>query len=119
MSYRGFMSVAHILLAATLSGCTTLTMKMERNNLNMSSLEMGMAREEVVALMGKPDLSEAYQSLSGRPVIVFYYYSQRKREDGRMTRDECTPVIFDSDQLVGWGDDYYRRKMEIDFSARR
>jgi outer membrane protein assembly factor BamE (lipoprotein component of BamABCDE complex) len=113
------MSLVLVMLTLMLCGCMTLSMKMDRNNLNLSSLEMGMTREEVVTIMGRPDLSEAYQSLAGKPVIVFYYYTLRKREDGRMTREECTPVIFDDDGVVGWGDEYYRRKVEMDFSARR
>ncbi len=91
---------------------------MSRNNENLLKLEMGMSKEDVISIMGKPDLNEAYQSLYGKPVVIFFYYTQRKWPDGNVTKDECTPVVFENDRLVGWGDEFYKAKMEVDVNIK-
>lgn len=106
-------------IALTISGCATPQMRMDRNNDNLLRLDMGMTKEQVMAIMGKPDLNEAYQSLYGRSVVIFFYYTQRKWADGNTTKDECTPVVFENGKLVGWGDEFYKRKMEVDVNVKR
>ncbi|MGQ9571401.1 MAG: DUF3192 domain-containing protein [Thermodesulfovibrionales bacterium] len=78
-------------------------MEMKRNNENLLKLEMGMTKENVSAIMGKPTFNEAYQSLKERSVVILFYYTQRKWADGGYTKDECTPIVFENGKLVGWG----------------
>jgi outer membrane protein assembly factor BamE (lipoprotein component of BamABCDE complex) len=92
---------------------------MKRNNENLLKLEMGMSKEDVLAVMGKPILNEAYQSLQGRSVVIYFYYTQRKWADGNYTKDECTPVVIENGKLVGWGDEFYKSKMEIDVNIKQ
>lgn len=99
-------------------GCATPGMIMEKNNENLLKLEMGMSKEQVLQVMGKPDLNEAYQSLYGKSVTIFFYYTQRKWSDGNTTKDECTPVVFEDGKLVGWGDEFYKNKMEVDINIK-
>lgn len=70
----------------------------ERNNENLSSLEKGMTKAQVLAVMGEPLRDEVYNEEN-----VWYYFTQVKWSDGRITRDECTPVFFEEEKLVGWG----------------
>ena len=41
---------------------------------------------------------------------VVFYYTDPKWYDGMVTRDECTPFVFDEDEdrLIGFGYDYFR-----------
>ena len=32
-----------------------------------------------------------------------YYYTDIKRQDGAITDDESTPLIFDNGKIIGWG----------------
>ena len=98
-------------------GCATT--KMSKNNEGLLKLEMGMTKDKVMNIMGKPDLNEAYQSLYGKEVIIYFYYTQRKWQDGNVTKDECTPVIFENGKLVGWGDEFYRNKIEVDVNIKK
>jgi len=93
-------------------------MIMDQNNENLLKLEMGMNKDQVLKIMGKPDLNEAYQSLYGKSVTIFFYYTQRQWNDGNTTKDECTPIVFEDGKLVGWGDEFYKNKMEVDINIK-
>ena len=89
-------------------------MRMDRNNNALLNLDIGMSSGEVLFVMGSPSLNEAYESLNGKAVVIFFYYTQRQRQDGNETNDEMTPVVLEDGRLVGWGDEFYKNKMEID-----
>lgn len=83
--------------------------EMSRNNANLKQLKAGMSKDEVLNIMGEPLKNEVYNTDK-----VWYYYTDTKWSDGRNTRDECTPVVFDDDgKLLGWGQEYY--KVNYDF----
>ncbi len=100
------------------SGCATWQKKMETNNANLLKLEMGMSKEKVITIMGPPLFNEAYKSLYDKSVVILFYYTQRKWADGSETKDECTPIIIENDELVGWGDEFYKNKMELDINIK-
>ena len=72
----------------------------------ISQLEIGMDREAVVQRLGTPNDSEAFSADAGE-VRVLFYRTQRKHSDGETTRDETTPLVFEDDVLIGWGDSVY------------
>lgn len=79
----------------------------QRDNREMiSKLELGTSRSAVVARLGTPDDSEAFDA-NGEEVRVLFYRTQRKHSDGETSRDETTPLVFRNDLLVGWGDTTY------------
>jgi outer membrane protein assembly factor BamE (lipoprotein component of BamABCDE complex) len=104
------------LLLVSLLSCASA--QMSRNNDNLLLLEMGMTKEQVMKIMDKPDLNEAYQSLNGKSVVIYFYYTERQLSDGNITKDECTPVVFEDGKLVGWGDEFYKYKMEVDINVK-
>ncbi|QSX32542.1 DUF3192 domain-containing protein [Shewanella avicenniae] len=74
----------------------------------LSQLDLGMSVSQVEVLMGTPDFNEAFAS-SGEKVQVLFYRTQHAHSDGKTTKDECTPLIFRSDKLAGWGDKAYQQ----------
>lgn len=74
--------------------------KIERHNRDgIAGLSTGMSRVDVTSKMGTPDFDD--QLTDGHRVL--FYRTQRKHGDGMTTRDECTPLIFSNDKLIGWG----------------
>jgi hypothetical protein len=76
--------------------------------------------------MGKPDFTEAYQKPDGRSESIFFYYTKKRRIDSRrwvddssITKDECTPLVFENGKLTGWGDEFYQRKPKVEFEIKR
>lgn len=76
------------------------------NREQISKLEMGTPRGEVMDSLGLPSDSEAFTD-GDDEVRVLFYRTQRKHSDGDTTRDETTPLVFRNDLLVGWGDAVY------------
>ena len=109
-----------VLFAFVITACATPQQRMDKNNDGLLSLEMDMSKQDVMKIMGNPDLNEAYKSLHGKSVVIFFYYTQRKRNDGNVTKDETTPVVFENGRLVGWGSEFYetKRKVEMDINIK-
>ena len=81
--------------------------KDQRNNREaISRLEIGSPRSAVLAELGSPDDSEAFNR-DGEEIRVLFYRTQRRHSDGETTRDETTPLVFENGLLVGWGDSVY------------
>jgi hypothetical protein len=85
----------------------------DKNRQLITKLSMGMNSDQVTSLMGTADFSEAYakptQNHAGQSIKVLYYRTQRAEGDGKTTKDECTPIVFRDDVLVGWGDAAYKQ----------
>ncbi|MFC3093105.1 DUF3192 domain-containing protein [Alteromonas sediminis] len=77
--------------------------KREQNNrTHISNLETGMRYQDVTRKMGVADFNEMVQK-NGVNRRVLYYRTQRLSDDGVTSKDECTPLVFENDVLVGWG----------------
>jgi hypothetical protein len=86
--------------------------QVQRQNIdNLARLSIGMSKEQVTALMGSADFSEAYlKSADGqgeKEIQVLFYRTQWNQGDGKTTKDECTPVVLQNNALVGWGETAY------------
>ena len=79
----------------------------EYNKVHITKLSLGATREEVLALLGSPDITEAKMD-SENSIQVMFYRTQHVRADGLTTQDECTPLLFENDLLVAWGDGAYQ-----------
>ncbi|WJG10416.1 DUF3192 domain-containing protein [Aliiglaciecola sp. LCG003] len=81
--------------------------RQEFNTVQIAKLEMGTPRDAILELMGPPDISEAKKMDDGY-VQVLFYRTQHKQSDGITTQDECTPLLFEDNTLVAWGDGTYQ-----------
>ncbi|CUS49290.1 MAG: Protein of unknown function (DUF3192) [Idiomarinaceae bacterium HL-53] len=77
------------------------------NRKYIGRLALGSEREEVLRLLGPPDLSEAVRTAEGE-LMVLFYRTHHVTSDGVTTRNETTPLIFRADKLIAWGDTAYR-----------
>lgn len=96
--------------ALVLSACVSNKTRAERfvagNRENLSRLELGMTRAQLVQLMGvesvvnlsNPARSESFMGADGKPVEVIYYCVSRKcRREGE------TPIVIADGRVTGWG----------------
>ncbi len=85
--------------------------KRQRHNAEaVSHLELGRTRDSVIAGMGTPDMTESFVR-DGREFVVLFYRTRLVHEDGELTRDETTPLVFVDDLLVGWGESAVQNAM--------
>lgn len=76
------------------------------NRRAIQKLQLGAPISDITDNMGTADFNEIIQSGDER-YQVLYYRTQRTVEDGMTTKDECTPLIFSGQVLVGWGHEYF------------
>lgn len=84
----------------------------EYNKVQVSKLELGLSKQQILAILGSPDISEAKKTAQDTLQVMFYR-TQHIKADGITTMDECTALLLENDQLVAWGESAYQ-----DYSAR-
>ncbi len=140
------MRIIGIILLLLAISCTTAATKLSRfraeNRTNLMRLKPGITKEETLAIMGvkSVEISNKWQVGPANPnrvdaiylnphkneyligpsdtIEVIYYYTELKRNDGVISDDELTPLVFRHDQLIGWGQSVLNdsvRKYEIRF----
>jgi hypothetical protein len=105
-----------LLLSVAASGCVYINgervsgedwrAEQRTNRELISQLEIGMTRSAVITKLGTPADSEAF-TRDGREMRVLFYRTQWKHSDGETSRDETTPLVFEDDALLGWGNSVY------------
>ena len=78
----------------------------EYNRVQITKLKLGSTRDEVLALLGSPDITEAKKH-NDTAIQVMFYRTQHVRADGLTTQDECTPLLFKNEKLIAWGEGAY------------
>jgi len=58
------------LVVTLIWGCATP--RMDKNNTNLMRLEMGMTRQQVLSIMGKPLFHEAYANLNNKEIVTSF-----------------------------------------------
>lgn len=81
------------------------------NSIQIGKLKLGISHNDIVKLLGSPDISEAKQVAADK-IQVMFYRTQRKTPDGITSRDECTPLLFKNDVLVAFGESAYTQFKE-------
>ncbi len=76
------------------------------NRRAIQSLQMGAPLSQITENMGTADFNEILKS-GNENYQVLYYRTQRTTEDGMTTKDECTPLVFSGQVLVGWGHEFF------------
>ncbi|MDP5031448.1 MAG: DUF3192 domain-containing protein [Paraglaciecola sp.] len=79
----------------------------EYNKIQIAKIELGLNKQDILALLGNPDITEA-KRLADKEMQVMFYRTQHKQADGITTQDECTPLLFVDGQLIAWGDSAYQ-----------
>lgn len=80
------------------------TMSISQSRANLAKLEIGMTKDQVIAVMGEPRSREAY------PNVEFLMYQTELEDVYQRTDERITPVAFVNGRVVGWGRNYYEEK---------
>ncbi len=81
------------------------------NKVKISKLALGTSKQEIIDMLGSPDISEA-KMVNEDTVQVMFYRTQHRVSDGITTEDECTPLLFKNDVLIAWGDGTYQQYLD-------
>ncbi|WP_100642221.1 DUF3192 domain-containing protein [Alteromonas facilis] len=81
------------------------------NKVQIAKLNLGTSKKEILALLGSPDITEAKKTRDGMMQVMFYR-TQHMKSDGITTQNECTPLLFEDDILIAWGDGVYLNFLE-------
>ena len=77
------------------------------NSVQISKLELGLQKQQILELLGSPDITEA-KRIDDTELQVMFYRTQHKKADGITTEDECTPLLFENNELIAWGESAYQ-----------
>ncbi len=94
-----------LLLMVMLASCEA-----SRTREKAENIKLGMTQDEVIAIMGEPVKDQKYC----RPNVLFYY-AYPQWSDGNVTSDECLPIVFEKDKVVGIGREYYKDYRQKDW----
>jgi hypothetical protein len=88
---------------------------LKQNKKNLSDLSTGISKAEAMAIMRtkmdkfpvwlqtlNPYKSETL-TIGGETYKIVYYYTQTKDNDGSVSDDELTPLVFKQDEFLGAG----------------
>lgn len=79
------------------------------NRERLQKLEIGMARSNVIALLGKPHKREVFPSEEGDRVEVLFYETEYTHS-GNVPESAFTPITLREGLVIGWGRAVYRRR---------
>lgn len=70
------------------------------------SIDANLNKSLIITKLGTPDISEAKQ-INGNTSTVLFYRTQHVKPDGITTKDECTALLFNNNNLIAWGENAY------------
>jgi hypothetical protein len=74
----------------------------------LSHIKLGQTLDEIVTLMGEADFVEA-KTFDGKTLQIMFYRTHHIKGDGITTKDECTPLLFDDEKLIAFGQDTFEQ----------
>jgi hypothetical protein len=74
---------------------------------NLDKLEVGMAKSEILNIMGSPYQREVFIGKDGQPVEVLLYQTKFVGLLNPPSDRDLTPVVLKNNYLVGWGRNFY------------
>ncbi|GAP75358.1 hypothetical protein W04_1880 [Pseudoalteromonas sp. SW0106-04] len=77
------------------------------NRTYIADLQLGTGFALVKNSLGTPDFSESFRHQQDNYQVLFYA-TQSKKSDGKISKDECTPLVFADGALVSVGDSAYQ-----------
>ena len=110
-----------VALLLALAGCSSIYLDTSdllraRNAEGLAKLTAGLGKQTVMEMMGtepskgvfmwidNPYRSETLTGKDGKSYeVLYYYYTDLKQRDDKITDDELTPLVFQGGKLIGWG----------------
>jgi len=86
--------------------------QMWANYVHLNELRPGMARTEVLGIMGPPGIQESGDYRGGRYTVYFYLTHSMDFDESNTVRGGYTPLVFQNDRLVGIGKRDYRQAVD-------
>ena len=80
------------------------------NQEHLKLIKKGMTEHEVLAIMGDPQIQKKFKKAD-----ILFYYTTWDWADAAITETECTPLVFENDQLAGWGLAFYKNYIHQDW----
>ncbi|GMM83268.1 DUF3192 domain-containing protein [Pseudoalteromonas sp. MTN2-4] len=74
----------------------------EENRKTISKLDLGADYNQVLEQLPTPDFTELVKKDEGVYKVI-YIATNSKHSDGKVTKDECTPLVFKDEKLIGFG----------------
>ena len=78
----------------------------KENREYISNTALGTSLNNVKSALGTPDFTEAFSS-EGVTYQVLFYATNSVKSDGKVTKDECTALVFKDGSLSGVGEKAY------------
>ena len=106
-----------LFVAVVMVGCgsPSVAKLVKKNNANMAKLSVGMNKSQVVAIMGVPEKSEAYETKEGGSIEYLFYRSLAS--GGLIDNGDgdkfWTPVCVIDGLVKGWGRNFYDDTIKI------
>jgi len=85
---------------------TSWQKKHKNNRETIANLALDTNYQVVLNRLQTPNFTELLKK-DGNVYQVLFYATHSIHSDGKMTKDECTPLVFENDKLVGIGDTIY------------
>ena len=98
--------VAGGVLDLALTDKPRLARKARLNNQNLTTLKVGMTKEEALNIMGTPHRTEVYQVKNSKIELLSYLTTKASFED-RVGEKHLTPVALQDNKVIGWGRRYF------------
>ena len=113
-----------VFLGLILSGCASVSPPV-REMVDLRLMQEGMSRQEVKTLLGdkavtgydltnqkkdtiipiifKNPYREETLKIADKTYEIAYYFTSIKKQDGMISNDELTPLVFENNRLIGRG----------------
>ena len=100
-----------MVVAVVLVGCVVGVTESE-NNANMAKLSVGMAKAQVLEIMGPAGKTEAYETKSGG-TMEFLMYKTEVQSPATTTDRHWTPICIIDGKVKDWGRNFYDDTIKI------
>ncbi|MBR9726773.1 DUF3192 domain-containing protein [Shewanella intestini] len=77
--------------------------RQQYNQQKIAELTLGLSLKQVSTLLGSADFVEAKNTATGA-FQLRYYRTHHIASDNKTTKDECTPLLFNNQKLIAWGE---------------
>lgn len=80
----------------------------KKNRKMIADLALGSSYQNAIDKLGTPLFNELLTH-NGTEYRVIFYPTNSIHSDGKMTKDECTPIVFADNKLQGYGETAYQK----------